>query len=317
MKKRTILLLIRKFHLLAPKHQLKFDMMQALEAEANVLYWHEDGSILDILASLEQKPDFILHYDIAWGYYFAPRITDLEKVDIPKGCYVMDIHWEKAKRLHYFLQSKVDLVFSVTKTAFLANFPMMKQKFRWLPFSINDKVIKDWAMPKDITYLLMGLVYLEGEHHPPKGRYPFREEVVNQMRDVEGFTLRKHPGHFTKNATFINEMYSKELNRSSIFFTCGGAFKYPVMKYFEALGSRTLLIAESNEDIIELGFKDGEHYVACECSEIYEKALFYYHNEQERMRITNNGFRWIHTHHTNEIRAKQCMEMIEKCIHDK
>jgi spore maturation protein CgeB len=93
----------------------------------------------------------------------------------------------------------------------------------------------------------------------------------------------------------VNEKYARELNRARIFFTCGGEFQYAVAKFFEAPGCRTLLLAKPNKDILELGFKDGVNFVACNESDFYDKAIYYLRNYKERERITNNGYHFIHT----------------------
>src|SRR4051812_10079504 len=107
-----ILILIKPFGVLYPKHKHKFDMISAIEDFADVYYWHDDGNIQEILLSIPFKPDFILHYDVAWRYRYAPKIVGFEKVDIPKGCYVIDIHYNSKKRYKYFKKNKFDLIFS-------------------------------------------------------------------------------------------------------------------------------------------------------------------------------------------------------------
>ncbi|UTR13714.1 glycosyltransferase [Salipaludibacillus sp. LMS25] len=305
-----ILMLIRQFGDTYPKHNQKYKAITYLEKLTDVHYWHEDGSILDILKKIPIKPDFILHYDPAWGHLFAPHITDLDKVSIPTGAFSIDVHANKQERLAYFTKNKVNLIFSVIKSSFLNTFPQFEQQFRWLPFSIDPSVTKDWQLKKDIKFLFMGLVNDGTVSHPPLGRYPFREAVLKRMKDVKGFKYNKHPGNLTSNITLVNETFSQELNRAEIFFTCGGAPKYPVMKFFEAPGSRTLLLAEPNDDVWDLGFKDGESFAACSAEDFYDKAMYYSQNEVERERVTMNGYSFIHDNHTNAVRAQQLLTYI-------
>lgn len=309
-----ILILIKNFDETYLKHKMKFEMIRALEQFADVYYWKHDGDIIDILNEIEIIPDFILHYDIAWGNFFAPKITNLEKIDIPKGCYVIDTHWYKRSRVNYFTTNKIDLIFSVTKESFLKEFPTFESKFRWTPFSVSPNVFKDWELEKTSRFLLMGLVYDGRRMSPAKGQYKFREEVKRQMEKVEGFKFIRHPGHRTRKNHMVNEAFAKELNSAEIFFTCGGARQYPVMKFFEVPACRTLLLAESNPDILELGFTDKENFVACDTTNVYKMAIYYSENEKERKRITDNGYNFIHQHHTNEIRAKQFIDYITEFI---
>ncbi|WP_112179901.1 MULTISPECIES: glycosyltransferase [Paraliobacillus] len=314
--KLKLLILIKDFDKIYLKHKMKYEMIRALEQFADVYYWKRDGDILDIIKQIGVRPDFILHYDIGWENFFSPKITNLDKIDIPKGCYVIDTHWYKKKRVDYFTSNKIDLIFSVTKDSFLKHFPTFESKFRWTPFSISPDVFKDWEQEKTIKFLLMGLVYDGTRRSPAKGQYKFREEVQRQMEKVEGFKFIRHPGHRTRKNHMVNEGFAKELNRAEIFFTCGGARQYPVMKFFEVPGCRTLLLAEPNPDILELGFTDKENFIACDSNDLYEKALYYSENEIERNKITDNGYNFIHQYHTNAVRAKQFINFMEEFIEE-
>ncbi|MGF7060008.1 glycosyltransferase family protein [Brassicibacter mesophilus] len=318
MERLKILIIIKKFAEKYPKHKHKYDMIEALEEFADIEYWNDEGDICDILKKIRFKPDFILHYDFAWDYTWAPKITGLEKVDIPKGCFVIDIHWIEEDRIRYFEDNKIDLIFSVSRKPFLKVFPQYKNELRWIPFSINPNIIKDWKIDKTIDFLLMGLVYIEdSKYHPKsrtfKGRYKFREAVLNKMKNEKGFEFIPHPGHLTPSSKkpIVNEKYAMKLNQSKIFFTCGGEFEYAVAKFFEAPGCKTLLLAHPNKEILDLGFEDGVNFVACDEDDFYEKAIYYIENDVERERITNNGYEFIHSNHTNSVRAKQFINYIE------
>ncbi|WP_284637750.1 glycosyltransferase family protein [Paenibacillus silviterrae] len=301
-----------------PKHKQKYDMIQAIEEFADVRYWHKEGKLSKIIKKLKFNPDFIIHYDIEWGYKYAPKIKGMNKINIPKGCFVLDLHYSIQQRTKYIEKNNMDLIFSVTKKPFLKTFPQYAKKLRWVPWSMNPDVIKDWGLKKDIKFLLMGQFHVQDpdyapKRNPRKGAYPFRESVFQIMKGVDGFVYHPHPGHKARPSEnlLVDVKYGKELNRSEIFFTCGGEQKVPVLKFFEAPGCRTLLLAEPNEDLSDLGFKDGVNFVACNESNLYEKAMYYSQNKEERKRITENGYRLIHNHHTNRIRAKQLVQHIK------
>ncbi|MFD1707819.1 glycosyltransferase [Siminovitchia sediminis] len=326
-KKLKILILVKPFWVY-PKHKVKKDIFDALEKYANVYYWHMDGHIQDILKTMNLQPDFIFHYDIAWNTALSPMVDGLADIDIPKGCFVIDLHWQPNERIRYFTENNIDLIFSATKHPFLQTFPNFKDQFRWLPWSINPDIMKDYGLKKEIDTLLMGLVYIDKNiqtHHrlpkvmPPKGRYAFRDTVFEQMKDEPGFVYHPHPGHLATDAQelIVNEDYAKELNRTKLFFTCGGRHKtgrVAVLKFFEAPACKTLLLAEPNEDILELGFKDKENFISCTVDDFKEKAAYYLANEQERIRITENGYRFVQQHHTHDERAKQMLNEISALL---
>lgn len=303
-----ILMLVKRFADAMPKHQHKFDMIAAIEKVAEVRYWTKDGNILDILARIDFEPDFIFHYDFEWRNAFAPHITNLDKVNILKGCYVLDVHFEPDQRNKYFHQTACpDLIFSASKYPFLKAFPECASRFRWLPFGVNPELIKDYGLEKDIKYSLMGLM---------DNKYPFRHAVLKKMNGIEGFTHFKHPGHRTpqRPGLFVKEAYAAALNRSLISFTCGSVLQIPVAKFFEIPGCRSLMLAEPNPDIEELGFRDGLNYVACDRGNLLGKALHYASETEERQRLTDAGYDLIHENHTNDRRAEEFVSMIKAML---
>lgn len=307
MDKPNILILVRRFDQIFPKHKVKYEILQAFEEVANVSYHHDDGDILDILKQQQNRPDFILHYDMTAKNRLSPKIKNLNQIDIPVGAYVIDAHWKPDERKKYFEENNISLIFSVTKYPFLERHPEYKSKFRFLPFSVNPNIIKDWKLEKDIDFLLMGLI---------AESYPFRATVLEKMKDVEGFVYHKHPGHLKQDRSLyiIDEDFGKEINRAKIFFTCGSIYRYPVMKYFEVPGCNTLLIGEENKDLIELGFEDGVNFIAADQSNFYEKGLYYLENDKEREAIALAGYHFIHQHHTHQIRAQQFINDVKEFI---
>lgn len=304
MSKPNILILVRRFDQLFPKHKVKYEFLQAIEEFAHVSYHHEDGDILDILQQQKQQPDFIFHYDITAKNRLSPRIENLSKIDIPIGAYVIDAHWKNDQRRDYFEENNISIIFSVSKKPFLERFPEYKSRFRFLPFSVNPDIIKDWKLKKEIGFLLMGHI---------AESYPFRKAVLKKMENIKGFVYHKHPGHLKKDRSLyiIDEDFGKEINRAKIFFTCGSTYQYPVMKYFEVPGCNTLLIAEDPPDLKELGFRDGVHFVAADQSDFYEKGLYYLKNEEKRAEIALAGYKFIQKHHTHQVRAQQFVDYVK------
>ncbi|WP_240941558.1 glycosyltransferase [Paenibacillus sp. HB172176] len=301
-----LLILAKRFADTMPKHQHKFDMLTAIEQAADVSYWHRDGDILEILNGLDFEPDAIFHYDIEWRNAFAPQIRNLDKCKLLKACFVLDVHFEPDTRLRYFNRdAKPDMIFSASKYPFLNAFQECASRFHWLPFGINPSVIRDYREEKSIRYSLTGLL---------EEKYPFRQAVLNRMKGVDGFVHFKHPGHRTASrpGLFVNENYTRAINRSRISFTCGSVLQIPVAKFFEIPGCRSLMLAETNPDIEELGFKDEEHFIACDRSDFYEKALRYDADEEARASLTDKGYAFIQSKHTNEIRAAAFIDAVRK-----
>lgn len=214
-------------------------------------------------------------------------------------------------RKQYIEDNNIDLIFSATKDYFRNNYSEYLDKLRWLPWSIDPQIFRDYQMYKGYDSLLMGVTY---------DSYPFRQKVKDAMKDVKGFRYHSSPVTGKPITTwipafyFVGEKYAQEINKAKLFFACGGIAKYPVKKYFEVPACNTLLVAEANQDILDIGFKDGENFVACTIDNFKEKAEFYLKNDAERSRITRNGYNLVHSNHTHEIRAAQLLKYITDFI---
>ena len=86
------------------------------------------------------------------------------------------------------------------------------------------------------------------------------------------------------------------------------------MKYFEALACGTLLLASSSPELEELGFIDGETFVAVDKESIVEKVSYYLMHDEERERIIQQGRQLILNRHTTEKRVDGLLEIISKLI---
>jgi spore maturation protein CgeB len=302
----------RKILVLAKLNNKRFmhfrHFITELGKHADVVIWDKDrweiGRILRILKGRKFSPDFIFCYDFAYNYALAPRVYGLGSINIPKGVYYIDLQTQTEERKKYVRENKIDLVFSPTKDFFHRTLPELKDKFRWLPFSNNPDIFKDWHLKKDIDFLLMGRSW--------SAWYPFRNLVLKKMTGLKGFVYHKHPyeGNPEGRKVYIGEEYAKEINRAKIFFTCGTKFNYPVRKYFEVPACNTLLMAKGNKDLKELGFINGQNFVECTDDNFYDLAMYYLENDKERERIARNGYNLVHSRHTDRVRVKEFLDMI-------
>jgi len=294
------------------RHRYYKDFIIELGKHAHVQVWNKDGwEINYILKTLKMKqfvPDFIFHYDFAYNYHISPRIYGLSNTKILKGVYYIDLQTQTAERKEFVYKNKINLVFSPYKDFFFRTLPELKNKFRWLPFSINPDVYKDWKLQKDTDFLFMGRSWGEW--------YPFRGKVLKTMGNMEGFVYHKHPneGNPKEEEVFLGERYAREINRAKIFFTCGTKFNYPVAKYLEVPACNTLLIAKGNKDLKDLGFVNGKNFVECTDDNFYDLAMYYLKHEEERKRIAENGYNLVHLRHTNSIRVVEFINTIKSYL---
>lgn len=283
---------------------------QELSRLINLTLWRKSGHIHQILKQVNPKPDFILLlHDM--GHKLSPQIKGLGNSDIPTGLFVNDVHRLIGIRRNFLDKNKIPHVFTIVRDPFLETYPEFKHKMEWFPHFINTEVNKDYGLRKDIDLLMMGAV---------NDVYPLRKKILKYYSGDQRFVYHAHPGYreFTGNEVnqqFIGHRYAMEINRSKVFFTCPSVLHYPVIKYFEALASKTLLLAPSFKELEDLGFIPGYHFVSIDETDFQDKAEYYLENEKEREKIVEQGYQFICAKHSVKVRAEQLVKIMERILY--
>ena len=107
--------------------------------------------------------------------------------------------------------------------------------------------------------------------------------------------------------------YVEKINEAKIFVTCNEKAKNLAWKYTEVLACGTLLMADKPEDFDKLGFKDGEHLILYDgLKDLGTKIEYFLKHDREREKIADNGMRFVQKYHSNKVRIKQLMEILEQ-----
>lgn len=274
----------------------------------DLMVWHSPGNIMSILAELPSRPDFILINDLKETR--SPHITGLRNSTIPLGIFMHDIHYKVDKRREFIRRNRVRHIFSIYRDPFKRRFPEYTTRMHWLPHWVNTDIFKDYDLPRDINWLMMGKM---------ASYYPLRMRMYQTMKNKPGFVCHSHPGYRNINdqeesKIYVGERYAREIARSKMFLTCDSIFHYPIIKYYEVLACNTLLLAPASKELRDLGFIPGVHYVAVNRNNFLARAKYFLKHEQGRLKIAEEGCRMVQNRHTVEIRARQLLDMINEII---
>ncbi len=283
-------------------------LAEELALNTDLIVWNEPGNIHEILKEIRFTPDFILIYLYRSAEQYSPPISGLSTLKIPFGVYVEDLH-NLINFSQGIIEDKVQHIFTCYRDTFYKMYPDFIDKVRWLPHHVNTKIFKNYLMQKDLNMLLMGA--------KDKNVYPLRHKIIKKLKKNPDFLYHRHPGYRNIENTenqFVKENYAKEINRAKVFFTCDSIYQYPILKFFEVPACHTLLLAPSSKELFDLGFRPGENFVEINNKNFINKASYYLQNDEERERITANGFKLVHERHTSEIRAKELIDMIKEII---
>ncbi|WLD94948.1 glycosyltransferase [Alkalihalobacillus sp. AL-G] len=285
-----------------------FYLGEELQELCNLMYWYEDGNLPDIIHQVPVRPDFILFNDQKPDY--CPWIRHVDKVTIPKGTLVHDLHYRIPRRKKMYQIDQIEHLFVQYRDAFLKWYPEYKDQMIWLPHHVPQNIFKEYKQPKQINLLMVGILL--------EYVYPLRVAMHNRFRNEPGFMYVQHPGYrnIPENRKSIptGVSYAKILNQSKVFLTCDSIYQFPLLKYFEAAACGTLLLAPGSEELRELGFIDGETFVDVNEKTFYDKALYFLQHAEERERIAKKAKQMIQQRHTTKIRAKQLLTYIEQIV---
>jgi hypothetical protein len=114
-----------------------------------------------------------------------------------------------------------------------------------------------------------------------------------------------------KNGVYLGFEYIKYLNKFLCCFTCCANKNLPYIlgKFFEIPSSGSLLLAFDEfvkDELINLGFKDGENYISCTLENMEEKIRYILNPEnlEEINKIRKNGYEFVWKYHKQTDRLK-------------
>ncbi|HLS10514.1 glycosyltransferase family protein [Lentibacillus sp.] len=289
------------------------DLEKELAKMTNLMVYRKSGHIKQILRKIPVKPDFILIINDV-GKTFTPVVTGLSAVSIPVGLMINDAHRFVEQRKRYILSNQIRTFFVICQHNFYNYYPRQKHdQVFFLPQFANTSIFKDYGAEKTIDLLMLGEISLPQI-------YPLREKILQYYKKDSRFFNRPHPGwrDFTAEQAekaLIGENYARTINQAKLFFACGSVRQVVTFKYFEVPACRTLLMAPDLPELKEIGLIPGKHFVDINEENFPERAEYFLKNTEERKRITEEGYRFVHNHHSTAHRARQLVRQIKSVLY--
>jgi hypothetical protein len=274
---------------------------EELSKYSDLTLWYEPGNIQEILDKLNLQPDFILINDMK--HTRSPQITGLSSLKIPFGIIMHDLHYKTEERKRYIVDNNVKIIFSIYRDAFYKDYFEFRKYMYWIPHFVNTDIFKDYGLRKRFDILMMGMI---------SKVYPLRKTMRLHFKGRKGFVYRPHPGYTnTGKDSYFGKSYAKEINRAKIFITDDSIYHYPLIKYYEVLASKTLLLAPASKELKDLGFIPGVHFVDINEDNFAQKAEYYLAHEEERLKIVEEGYRMVRSRHSTTHRVFQFLQILD------
>ncbi len=223
----------------------------------------------------------------------------------PKIAFIEDLHLPsetgKAKnRASHLIHRDFDCLFVRYKREFEVSrwSKTWDRPWFWMPHYIDPDLFKDWKLKKDIDTLSIG-------RYQKKSKYFIRHHFYHTFKDDEGFyRLELSEGKF-------GEDYSKLINSAKITGTSNKSSR-AFAKSVEIPGSMSLMACNPGYELPWMGFEPDVHYIDVNEHNMREKVDYYLKSDEERMKMTLNGYELVHERHTVKVRVKQWFENVEK-----
>jgi hypothetical protein len=301
----SVLFITRRFHNRVNKSTEY--LISELQKQSNLSIWENDGDLCDIVSKLPNLPSFVLLNDFKPDY--TPKIRGLRNTSIPVGAILHEIKYKPYRRKLFYERENIKHIFTHYRDASNRIIPDLRERYIWLPHYVPLDVFKDYGQERDIDCLMMGILM--------ERVYPKRFAMYKRLLNYPGFIYHDHPGYGelpTDSYNLIGINYAKELSRAKIFVTCDSIEKLPIMKYFECLACKTLLMGTGSEELKELGFIDGETYVEVDEHNVLEKVTYYLERDEERKQIVENGYNLVAERHSVEKRVQELLCIVTDII---
>ncbi len=241
------------------------------------------------------------------------RWKNLKKTSAPKAIFFSNPHVDPQIRANIINQAEIEMSLQHVKGWIHKYKPLFtpNHKMRWVPFCINPDVFKDYGFDRLYDVAILGAMSPEV--------YPLRFLVANTLlrrKDLKILYSPRPRGGYVPdpNKAFMRANYAKAIARCKMMIFCTCKFKYPVQKFIETMGCKTLGLADIPLDAKELHFKPDYNFVEINNNNFENKIHHYLEHENERRKIIENGYNTVMKYHTCEIRAKQILHYLEELL---
>jgi len=256
-----------------------------------------EESIIPLLESSRKDFDFIMCDAI-----FAFPKDRWKEIGIPKAVLLEDLHGSNpAQQVQLCLEHEINTVFHRYNLALEDSHPdLIKSGCRriWFPHCVDTDMFRDHGT-KSLGALMVGVTAPQ--------YYPTRSKAVSLLKDKPYFKHVERPAetpHLEKKYP-VGKDYAALLSSAKLSITGGSIYHYPVMKYFEIPASNTLLVSDWFPELGLLGFEPEKNMVVADLDNLSQQVEWWLSHDEERERVSQNGYEFIRKYHRVDIRAKQ------------
>jgi glycosyltransferase involved in cell wall biosynthesis len=237
---------------------------------------------------------------------------------VPKAIILRDFwniteHW-RDEFIEFVERNDISIIFSYFyRPIEIYSQTPLRDRFVYLPPCFDPAIFNDWRMPKDyhVGFLAAGTADVDPF-------YPERRAIHEQLlkRDDLRYLWAAHPGwkDHAEAHPLVGAGFSKAINSCRLFVTTASRYGNAQPKYFEAMASRTVLLADEPLQAERLHLRDGVNYVRISPEDVMEKVDYYLAHPELCERIAEEAYRTAMRYHTGYARAMDLYEGAQRVL---
>ena len=294
------------------KRYLYYEGLYNALIKTNNVYLHRD-LIVDynaIKKDVPFTPDVIL-FGLSWfeKHQYFDKINNL---DIPSACFIFKPAVDLQKKIDFCKINQIDLILT-PHNQFEKFSEMSGVPAKLFPYGFDPAIFKPRNL--EIKYDIGFSGALHGANHYPNGAFNnpnIREKIKDLLKDIEEINFFWKSTDMLETARIHDNIkYAETINKSKIWIATQAAFCDITPRYFEIMGSGSLLFCENNPIEYNKVFQNGYNCVEFENSLDNFVELFtkYLNLPDETQKISQQSVEDANRHHTWNHRATQLNEL--------
>lgn len=289
------------YHQTAPRHVLYLRRLAAnMEACGHALYGPQCEDFdaarpIENVIEAHGPVDAILVMEPKFGRWIPP----LNHLKIPKAIILSDYYPRKRawEQTHWRLDADgYDLILAQTIYELRAlRKNGRKERAAYLPMSVDTEMFQDRGETRDLDVMASWGMNQKA--------YPLRRRV----RDL----LLAMPVSSFLGQTFFDD-YVAMLNRARIFVNSGTIYRNIQSRFTEVTACGCMLLTDAVDDLPAQGFRNDYHLVVYHgLNDLKTQVDYYLRHDAEREQIARNGRDWVVAEHSNEVRIREIVKLME------
>ena len=295
------------------KRYLYYEGLYNSLIKTNNVYLHRDliKDYNEIKKEIPFRPDVAI-FGLSWfeKHKYFDKINNL---DVPSACFIFKPAIDLQKKIDFCKINQIGLILTphnqFEKFSEMADVPA-----KLFPYGFDPSIFKPRNLEKKYDIGFSGA--LHGSNHYPNGAFKspdIRKKINDILNDLEGINLFWKSTDVLETARIHNNVkYAETINKSKIWIATQAAYGDITPRYFEIMGSGTLLFCE--ESPIEYGqvFQSGRNCIEFKNSlDNFGDLLIKNLNSDAIIQtICQQSLEDAHHHHTWDHRAKQLNRLL-------